>query len=50
MVSFSFITNAKIGFGAAWNVAYIVGTTFALVYCIGLILYGKKRAEKKVLA
>ncbi|MGN0308607.1 MAG: carbon starvation CstA family protein, partial [Lachnospiraceae bacterium] len=43
----SFIANAKIGFNLPWEIAYVIGTVAAIVYCMGILLWGKKRAEAK---
>ena len=46
----TYIMNAKIGFNMSWTAAYIVGTVCAVVYLVGIIMYGKKRAAKIKLA
>ena len=42
--------NAQIGFNMSWTAAYIGGTVCAVVYLVGIIMYGKKRAAKIKLA
>lgn len=42
--------NAQIGFNMSWTAAYIVGTVCAVVYLVGIIMYGKKRTAKIKLA
>ena len=46
----TYIMNAQIGFNMSWTAAYIVGTVCAVVYLVGIIMYGKKRAAKIKLA
>lgn len=46
----SYIMNAKIGFNLPWTGAYIVGGTLAVLYFIGVLLYGTKRAKNKLSA
>ncbi len=49
-VTLSYITNAKIGLGLPWTVAYIVGGFAAAVY-VGLGLwYGERRRRRKLLS
>ena len=49
-VTVTYIMNAQIGFNMSWTAAYIVGTVCAVVYLVGIIMYGKKRAAKIKLA
>jgi carbon starvation protein CstA len=49
-VTITYIMNATIGFNLPWTAAYIVGAVCAAAYLIGIIIYGKKRAEKVSLA
>lgn len=49
-VTITYIMNAQIGFNMSWTAAYIVGTVCAVVYLVGIIMYGKKRAAKIKLA
>lgn len=49
-ITITYIMNAQIGFNMSWTAAYIVGVACAVVYLVGIILYGKKRAERKTLA
>ena len=46
----SFIFNAKIGFGLDWGISYIIGIVAAICYCVGIIIWGRKRAAKKAAA
>ena len=46
----SFISNAKIGFNLPWEAAYIIGIAASLIYCVGIIIWGRKRAAKKLAA
>ena len=48
-VTITYIMNAQIGFNMSWTAAYI-GTVCAVVYLVGIIMYGKKRAAKIKLA
>ena len=48
-ITFTYIINAKIGFNVPWNLAYIPGGTFAAVYLVVVVLFGKKRAAAKAL-
>lgn len=43
----SFICNAQIGFRLSWDVSYIIGFVVAAAYTISILIWGKKRAEKK---
>lgn len=49
-ITITYIMNAEIGFNLPWNAAYIIGTLCAVVYLVGIIMYGKKRAAKIKLA
>lgn len=49
-ITITYIMNAQIGFNMSWTAAYIVGVACAVVYLVGIILYGKKRVERKTLA
>ncbi len=49
-VTITYIMNATIGFNLPWTAAYIVGAVCAAAYLVGIIIYGKKRAEKVSLA
>ena len=49
-VTITYIMNAAIGFNLPWTAAYIIGTVCAVVYLVGIIMYGKKRAAKVKLA
>ncbi len=42
----SYITNAKIGLGQSWPVAYAAGIILAALYAVVIIWYGKKRAAR----
>lgn len=46
-ITVTYIMNAQIGFHIPWNGAYIIGIIAALVYCLALIWYGKKRSAAK---
>ncbi len=49
-ITITYIMNATIGFNLPWTAAYIVGAVCAAAYLVGIIIYGKKRAEKISLA
>ena len=44
----TYIMNAKIGFGLSWTVTYAIGITAAIAYVVSVVMYGKKRAAKKL--
>ena len=39
-ITVTYIMNAQIGFNMSWTAAYIVGVACAVVYLVGIILYG----------
>ncbi len=49
-ITITYIMNAAIGFNLPWTVSYVIGIVCAAVYLVGIIIYGKKRAEKIKLA
>ena len=46
-ITVTYITNAKIGFGLPWGVAYAIGAVAAVAYVVAILTYGKKRAAAK---
>ncbi len=44
-ITMTYISNAKIGFGLPWGVAYAIGAVAAVAYIMAILTYGKKRAS-----
>jgi len=49
-ITTTYIINAKISFNVPWIAAYVAGVVLAIVYCVGLIAYGKKYAAAEALS